>query len=112
LESFETALAQARDLIERGRFADASESHGAVAIADAYPALGQMQLESTDILGRGRVGRALQKCSEPLAGRPLFQDDLSGVVVIKPLFHGQRAHAASWHCDEFLADETIIVASL
>ena len=39
----------------------------AVAIADAHPALGQMQLEPADVLGCGRVGRALQKCSELLA---------------------------------------------
>ena len=41
--------------------------HDAVAIADAQARLGQVQLEPTDVLGRSRVGRTLQKCSEPPA---------------------------------------------
>jgi transposase len=34
---------------------------------NAHPALGQVQLEPTGVLGRGRVRRALQERSEPLA---------------------------------------------
>src|SRR6476620_10915989 len=41
--------------------------HDAVAIADACPRLGKMQLKPADILRRGRVRRTLEKRSEPLA---------------------------------------------
>ena len=41
--------------------------HDAVAIANAHPGLGQVQLEAADVIGRGRVRRPLQKCSEPPA---------------------------------------------
>src|SRR4249919_2901201 len=39
-----------------------------VLIADARPALGQVQLKATDVLGRSGVRRALQERREPLAG--------------------------------------------
>ena len=41
--------------------------HDAVAIADADPGLGQVQLEAADVLKCGRVGRPLEKCCETLA---------------------------------------------
>ena len=41
--------------------------HDPVAIADAQPALDQMQLEAADIVGRRGVGRALQEGGEPPA---------------------------------------------
>ena len=41
--------------------------HDAVSIADAHPRLGEVQLESADVLEGGRVGRALKKRREPLA---------------------------------------------
>src|SRR5712671_4612398 len=41
--------------------------HDAVAIADARPGLGQVQLEQADLVRRGRVGRALQVRGKPLA---------------------------------------------
>src|ERR1700726_3778038 len=41
--------------------------HDAVAIADAHARLGQVQLETTNVIRHGRVGRPLEKCSEPLA---------------------------------------------
>src|SRR4029453_15295376 len=42
-------------------------SHDAVASANAYTSLGQVQLEAADVIGRGRPGRPLEKCGEPLA---------------------------------------------
>lgn len=42
-------------------------SHDAVASANAYTSLGQVQLEAADVIGRGRLGRPLEKCGEPLA---------------------------------------------
>jgi hypothetical protein len=41
--------------------------HDAVAIANARPRLDQVQLETADLVDSGRVGRALQIRSEPLA---------------------------------------------
>src|SRR6516162_4991709 len=41
--------------------------HDPVAIADAHARLGQVQLEAANVIGRGRVRRPLQKCSQPLA---------------------------------------------
>jgi hypothetical protein len=41
--------------------------HDPVAIADADAALGQMQLETSDVVGRRRLGRALQERGEPRA---------------------------------------------
>src|ERR1700693_6631655 len=41
--------------------------HDAIAIADAYAALDQVQLESADVIRCGCVGGALLKCSEPCA---------------------------------------------
>src|SRR6202158_1582054 len=41
--------------------------HDAVAIADAYTGLGQVQLEAPDILSRRRGGGAVEKHSKPLA---------------------------------------------
>jgi hypothetical protein len=41
--------------------------HDPVAIADAQPALDQMQLEAADDVGARRVGRPAEKCGEPLA---------------------------------------------
>src|SRR6516164_7397366 len=41
--------------------------HDAVAVADARARLGQVQLEAADVLKCGRVWRALEKRSEPLA---------------------------------------------
>src|SRR6266446_9357333 len=41
--------------------------HDAVAIADAHPGLGQVQLEPADILSRRRIGRAIEKRGKPLA---------------------------------------------
>src|ERR1700730_8238938 len=41
--------------------------HDAGAIANPCPRLCQVQLKQTDLVGRGRVGRALQIRSEPLA---------------------------------------------
>src|SRR5580693_5860867 len=38
--------------------------HDAVAIADAHARLGQVQLETTNVIRRGRIRRPLQKCSE------------------------------------------------
>src|SRR5216684_2060471 len=38
--------------------------HNAVAIADAHGRLGQVQLETTNVIRCGRIGRSLQKCSE------------------------------------------------
>jgi len=44
--------------------------HDAVAVADARARLGKIQLEQADVLGRSRIGRAIQKSSEPLAPDP------------------------------------------
>ena len=41
--------------------------HDAVAIADAHASFGQVQLEAADILGRGRVGGAMDKRGKSLA---------------------------------------------
>jgi hypothetical protein len=41
--------------------------HDAVAIADAHARLGQLQLETTNVVRCGRIGRSLQKCSETSA---------------------------------------------
>ena len=41
--------------------------HDAVAIADAHPGLGQVQLEPADILRRRRIGRAIEKRGKPFA---------------------------------------------
>jgi cytochrome b561 len=41
--------------------------HDAVAVADAHAGLSQMQLEQAEVLACGRLRRALQKGSEPLA---------------------------------------------
>src|SRR5216683_270975 len=41
--------------------------HDAVAAANVYAGLGQVQLETADVLKGGRLGRPLEKCSEPLA---------------------------------------------
>src|ERR1700688_2229288 len=38
--------------------------HDAVAIADAHARLGQVQLETTNVIRCGHIGRTLQKCSE------------------------------------------------
>jgi|GEM_PF-5786651 hypothetical protein len=46
---------------------DPQPGHDAVAVADARARLGKMQLEPADVLGRSRIGRAIQKSSEPLA---------------------------------------------
>jgi hypothetical protein len=40
--------------------------HDAVAIADAHARLGQVQLEKTNVIRCGHIGRPLQKGSEPL----------------------------------------------
>ncbi len=40
----------------------------ALRVHDADAGLGQMQLEQTDIVGRGRVGRALQPGRKSLVG--------------------------------------------
>jgi hypothetical protein len=42
--------------------------HDAIAVADAQPGLRQVQLKPANIVGRGRVGGAPQKGSEPFAG--------------------------------------------
>src|SRR6202049_1916627 len=41
--------------------------HDAVAIANAYTSLGQAQLETADVIRRGRVGRSLEKRSKTFA---------------------------------------------
>src|ERR1700721_4187670 len=41
--------------------------HNALAIADAYSGLGQVQLEQADVLQCGRVGRPVEKRCETLA---------------------------------------------
>src|SRR6266581_1045162 len=41
--------------------------HDAVAIANAYTSLGQVQLETADVIRCGRVGRSLEKRSETFA---------------------------------------------
>jgi hypothetical protein len=41
--------------------------HDAVAAANAYAGLGQVQLETADVFKGGRLGGPLEKCSEPLA---------------------------------------------
>jgi hypothetical protein len=47
---------------------EAQARHGGIAGDDADFGLGQMQLESTDVVGGRRVGRALQPGCEPLVG--------------------------------------------
>src|SRR5204862_7343159 len=42
-------------------------SHDAVASANAYTRLGQVQLETADVIRRGRVGRSLEKSSKTFA---------------------------------------------
>jgi len=46
---------------------EAQSGHDNVAGADAHAGLGQVQLEPAHVLERGRLGRSLQKCREPLA---------------------------------------------
>ena len=46
---------------------EAQPGHDDVAGADTYAGLGQVQLESPDVLERGRPGRSLQKRRKPLA---------------------------------------------
>jgi hypothetical protein len=54
-------------LVERHAEQELHPGHGAVAIADARPALHQVQLEAADVIGGGGVRGALQERGEPLA---------------------------------------------
>jgi hypothetical protein len=47
--------------------------HDAISIADAQPALDQVQLEQAYIVGRGSVGRVLQERREPLAAVDVYR---------------------------------------
>jgi hypothetical protein len=52
---------------ERHAKQELNAGHDAVAIADARPALHQVQLEAADVIGAGGVRRALQERGEPPA---------------------------------------------
>jgi hypothetical protein len=43
--------------------------HGPIAVADARPALDEVQLETPHLVGRRYIGRTLQPRGEPLAAR-------------------------------------------
>ena len=52
---------------ERHAEQELEPGHDPVAIADAQSCVDQVQLEQPDIVGCGRIGRALQVCGKPLA---------------------------------------------
>jgi hypothetical protein len=68
--------------------------HDAVAIADAHGRLGQVQLETTNVIRGGRIGRPLEKCSEPLAAGDVASLAHSAMNLFKAVFsasvHRQR----------------------
>ena len=58
---------KAVELAGRHGLAEPVAGHDAVAAANAYAGLGQVQLETADVFKGGRLGGPLEKCSEPLA---------------------------------------------
>src|SRR5262245_25768528 len=74
--------------------------HDAVASANAYPSLGQVQLETADVIRRGCVGGALEKRSKTFAAANVAslraRTELAGVHVLDhPL--AQRANSVGTH---------------
>ena len=74
--------------------------HDAVAGADAHAGLGQVQLEAADVLNGGRIGRSLEKRSEPLAAADMAslraRTELARVHVLDHAL-AQRADSIGTH---------------
>src|ERR671918_2380365 len=85
---------------ERHAEQELNAGHDAVAIADARPALHQVQLEAADVIGGGGVRRAVPEKGEPLAAVDVASlrvgPELPGVHVLDHAL-AQRADRTSGH---------------